>query len=218
MIGMCIDMADYEGIVSLFSLGSLFVNICSIFFGVPIRQQSSLGSLFVWYEGIVSLCWRMGTRCVHAAFLWGPQGIVSLKRRISLGFPFVNIETETQCRISLGGAFLWGHHSSTCIYVDEWGPQRNAPLSMWDGRFMCVFTTHCNTLQHTAAYCHTLQHTCCASFIWETTRICYTLQHAVAHCNTLRRTASHCNTLHRTATRCNTLQHTWRASLNWETL
>ena len=26
-------------------------------------------------------------------------------------------------------------------------------------QYVCVFTTHCNTLQHTATYCDTLQHT-----------------------------------------------------------
>jgi len=58
-------------------------------------------------------------------------------------------------------------------------------------------TTHCNTLQHTAAHCSTLQHT-----------LDDTLQHTATHCSTLQHTAAHCSTLQHTAAHCSTLQYT----------
>jgi len=73
--------------------------------------------------------------------------------------------------------------------------------------------THCNTLQHIAAY-------------WQLTAThCSTLQHVALRCNTLQQTAAHCNKLQQTqhckkqhhlitnaqqgclVKLCNTLQH-----------
>jgi len=89
----------------------------------------------------------------------------------------------------------------------------------WFSIFLCgaAFSTHCNTLQHTATHCNTPQHT---------TTNCDTLQHTATHRNTLQHTATHCNTLQyifetvvraetststldltHTTTHCNTLQH-----------
>jgi len=69
---------------------------------------------------------------------------------------------------------LWGFH--------RWD------RGLW-GLISYDFTTHCNTLQHTATHCTTLQRT-------------------ATHCNMLQHTATLCNTLQHTATHCNTLQHT----------
>ena len=92
-----------------------------------------------------------------------------------------------------------------------------------------VFTTHCNTLRHTATHCNTLRHTATH---------CNTLRHTATHCNTLQHTATHfsnwvcysstcsatlslphtathCNTLQHTATHCNTLQHAAKYFSNW---
>ena len=68
------------------------------------------------------------------------------------------------------------------VYVINWNiPNWNIPKAPRGHLFffLGVFSTHCNTLQHTATHCNTLQHT-----------------------------ATHCNTLQHTATHCNTLQHT----------
>jgi len=62
-----------------------------------------------------------------------------------------------------------------------------------------MFTTHCNTLQHTATNCNTLQHTATH---------CNTLQHTTTHYNASQHTATHHNTLQHTTTHYNTLQHT----------
>ena len=73
----------------------------------------------------------------------------------------------------------------------------------------CIFSAHCNALQHTVTHCNTLQCiiTRCDT-LQHTTTHCNTLQHSATHCTTLQHTAAHCNTLQHIATHCNTLQHT----------
>jgi len=76
--------------------------------------------------------------------------------------------------------------------------------------YAAIYTTHCNTLQHTAIHCNTLQHTAAHRNTLQhiATHICRymynTLQHTATHCNKLQHTATHCNTLQHTATHCNT--------------
>jgi len=89
---------------------------------------------------------------------------------------------------------------------------------------VCVFTKHCNTLQHTTTHlCETLlpprsSGLCMYKALQHTATHCNTLQHTALHgvsrvtpaiirgvC--VQSTATHCNTLQHTATHCNTLQH-----------
>jgi len=79
--------------------------------------------------------------------------------------------------------------------------------SFSDTQHLVPFSTHCNTLQHTATHCNILQHTatyCNTQHLVPSSTHCSTLQHTAAHCNTLQHTATHYTILQYTAT-CNVL-------------
>ena len=64
------------------------------------------------------------------------------------------------------------------------------------------YTTHCNTLQHSATHCNTLQHAATHCRAHSTSTHIYipnTLPHTATRCNTLQHAATHCSA-HSTST------------------
>jgi len=80
---------------------------------------------------------------------------------------------------------------ATCWLVSQCVVSRQT-----DAGVLFIWTTHCNTLQHTATHCNTLQHTathcntCIPRGLVSWSIWCVTLQHTGAYCNTLQYTAT----------------------------
>jgi len=77
---------------------------------------------------------------------------------------------------------------------------------------------HCSTLQSTANYCNIHTTCVFLNGKWgRYSTHCNTLQHTAAHCNSLQHTAMHCSTLQCNATHCSLMQHTHHlGSVQWQ--
>ena len=143
------------------------------------RHVCDMTYWYVWHDVLICVTWR--TQVWHGEWMYlRHDSMINDRAHIHTHKDGWRDRSGVTWRIHMCDmTYSYAWHGA-CVYTQEW--MRGSELCLYccclvQGR--CVYSTHCNALQH-----------------------------AVTHCTALHRTATHYNALQHTATHCNTLQHT----------